>query len=275
MGGCEHDKGTSSACSSNAYNYGYRDPQANFRSIMAYNCASGQCDGNAGGGCTRAQRFSNTFAQYNSKPMGTSTIDNARHINDVRQQIAAYYNSDSSPVSSPPTPAPTPAPTPPTSCTNVDVVITTDNYPAETTWTIKDSSNTELDSGGPYTTKSTEQEISTTCLSTGTYTFEILDSYGDGICCSYGSGSYSVEANGEVLVSGGEFGSVDTKTFQVSSGPSTPAPTSAPTPTPPTTSPTPAPFSTVPAPTPHPTGKAPTPWPTHLPPTPYPTGTAP
>merc|ERR1712176_186944 len=127
-----------------------------------------------------------------------------------------------------------------------------------------------------------EQEISTTCLSTGTYTFEILDSYGDGICCSYGSGSYSVEANGEVLVSGGEFGSVDTKTFQVSSGPSTPAPTPAPTPTPPTTSPTPAPtptppttsptpapFSTVPAPTPHPTGKAPTPWPTHLPPTPY------
>merc|ERR1712157_508289 len=130
-------------------------------------------------------------------------MGNARHINDVRQQIAAYYNSDSSPVS-PPTPAPTPAPTPPTSCTNVDVVITTDNYPAETTWTIKDSSNTE-------------QEISTTCLSTGTYTFEILDSYGDGICCSYGSGSYSVEANGEVLVSGGEFGSVDTKTFQVSS----------------------------------------------------------
>merc|ERR1712157_13882 len=55
--GCEHDKGTSSACSSNAYNYGYRDPQANFRSVMAYNCASGQCDGNAGGGCTRAQRL--------------------------------------------------------------------------------------------------------------------------------------------------------------------------------------------------------------------------
>ena len=42
--GLNHDRGTKEACSSSNYNYGYRDPNAAFRSIMAYNCKSGQCD---------------------------------------------------------------------------------------------------------------------------------------------------------------------------------------------------------------------------------------
>ena len=38
------------------------------------------------------------------------------------------------------------------------------------------------------------------------YTFEILDSYGVGICCAYGNGSYSVkDVNGTVLATGSEF----------------------------------------------------------------------
>ena len=38
----------------------------------------------------------------------------------------------------------------------------------------------------------------------GDYTFSI-DLYGDGICCSYGTGSYSLTAGGDELASGGEF----------------------------------------------------------------------
>merc|ERR1712029_798671 len=33
------------------------------------------------------------------------------------------------------------------------------------------------------------------CFSSGSYTFKITDAYGDGICCSYGNGGYSVEVN--------------------------------------------------------------------------------
>jgi len=90
--GLNHDKGTSNACSNQAYNYGYRDPDAQFRSILAYSCRSGQCDNNAGNGrCTRVQRFSNPNFGYNGSPIGTANIDNARQINDVRVQVAEYF----------------------------------------------------------------------------------------------------------------------------------------------------------------------------------------
>ena len=35
---------------------------------------------------------------------------------------------------------------------------------------------------------------------TSCYSFVISDTYGDGICCSYGNGSYSVTYNGTVTV---------------------------------------------------------------------------
>jgi len=90
--GLNHDKGTSNACNNPAYNYGYRDPDARFRSILAYSCRSGQCDNNAGNGsCTRVQRFSNPNSGYNGSPIGTATSDNARQINDVRVQVAKYF----------------------------------------------------------------------------------------------------------------------------------------------------------------------------------------
>ena len=41
--------------------------------------------------------------------------------------------------------------------------------------------------------------------STDCYDFMIFDSYGDGICCAWGNGSYSVTYNGSVVASGGSF----------------------------------------------------------------------
>merc|ERR1739847_181535 len=74
------------------------------------------------------------------------------------------------------------------------------------------------------------------------YVFTIYDSWGDGICCGYGSGAYSVTVNGETVKDGAEFGSSESTAFEVSGGPSpTKAPTGAPTKTPtkaPTTAPT-------------------------------------
>lgn len=91
--GCNHDKGTKNACSTTNYNYGWRDPQARFRSVLAYNCVRGQCDNNAGGGCTRVQRFSNDQFLYNGLPMGNIHTDNARQINDVKARVASYFTS--------------------------------------------------------------------------------------------------------------------------------------------------------------------------------------
>ncbi len=52
------------------------------------------------------------------------------------------------------------------------------------------------------------------CLPNGCYTLTMLDSYGDGICCSYGNGSYSLKNSAnQVLASGGQYTTQDVKTF--------------------------------------------------------------
>jgi hypothetical protein len=106
----------------------------------------------------------------------------------------------------------------PCSGTNVTVDILTDNYPGETTWEIRDASNNVVASGGPYSTSGTH-EITVVCLADGCYDFTIFDSYGDGICCAYGSGSYTVtDDQSNTLASGGAFASSETTNFCVSSG---------------------------------------------------------
>ena len=45
------------------------------------------------------------------------------------------------------------------------------------------------------------------------YQFTIFDVYGDGICCLYGEGSYSVTLDGQEVASGGDFGFSETSGF--------------------------------------------------------------
>jgi hypothetical protein len=89
---------------------------------------------------------------------------------------------------------------------DLTVTILTDNYPSETTWTVTDTEGTVVASGGPYATAATEY-VEQVCIDAGCYTFTIDDSFGDGICCAYGIGAYTVSSNGTVLAEGGEFAS--------------------------------------------------------------------
>merc|ERR1712087_892006 len=102
-----------------------------------------------------------------------------------------------------------------------------------------------------------------------TYTFKITDGYGDGIFCAYGDGGYVVEVDDKEVASGGNFGSSETKTFDVS------APVSPPTTPPPSGSSLSPSIAAPVSPPTSPTPDAPTPFPTHTAPTSYPTGTAP
>lgn len=77
----------------------------------------------------------------------------------------------------------------------VNLDILTDNYPTETTWSIVNASNEIVANGGPYQTSNT-QYSEQVCLEAGCYTFNINDSYGDGICCGYGQGSYTLGSIG-------------------------------------------------------------------------------
>ena len=99
-----------------------------------------------------------------------------------------------------------------TSGGDVTMTVLTDNYPGETTWTVTDAGGATVWSGGPYDAAGTSY-AETTCLPYGCYTFTINDSYGDGICCGFGQGSYSLTSGGSVLASGGEFGSTASVEF--------------------------------------------------------------
>ncbi len=112
---------------------------------------------------------------------------------------------------------PTPAPVPPApeGCqgTETTVTINTDNYGSETSWQLRTSAGQTLGGGSNYeNNQSFTEEF---CLIDGDYTFAIADSFGDGICCRWGNGSYVIEANGQELVRGGEFASSETRNFNV------------------------------------------------------------
>ncbi|MEM9929540.1 MAG: M43 family zinc metalloprotease, partial [Bacteroidota bacterium] len=103
--------------------------------------------------------------------------------------------------------------------TEVTLTLITDNYGSETTWSLTDAGGTTIASGGPYANNTTITQGF--CLTDGCYTFTINDSYGDGICCAYGNGSYALSGGG-VNESGGSFGSVETKNFCIGGGGSGP-----------------------------------------------------
>ncbi len=101
-------------------------------------------------------------------------------------------------------------------CKDTTLTINFDNYPAETSWDIKDSSGSIVFSGGNYGSQANSSTIIiSNCIDTGCYTFNMKDSYGDGMCCSYGNGSYSLteDATGNVLASGASFTNIDTTNF--------------------------------------------------------------
>jgi len=107
-------------------------------------------------------------------------------------------------------------PVDPPACDSVTLQIVTDQYGSEITWKITNASNQVVASGGPYSDGTNGAIINNQlCLPAGCYTLTMMDRYGDGICCSYGNGSYSLtrKATGAVLASGGQYTTQDVKSF--------------------------------------------------------------
>jgi hypothetical protein len=98
----------------------------------------------------------------------------------------------------------------------VTVGITFDNYSEETSWEITQNGNVLASSNGLYPAGAASINESV-CLAPGCYDFTINDDYGDGICCTYGNGSYAVSnATGTSLAAGGTFTNSETTNFCVS-----------------------------------------------------------
>ena len=116
--------------------------------------------------------------------------------------------------------------TPPNPTTyDINLRITFDDYPEETSWEIKNANNQVVHSGANYGSQADRSTINIAKKldTSGCYTLVFKDSYGDGICCNQGNGSYELTntATSEVLASGGSFTSQETKEFCVGTGSST------------------------------------------------------
>ncbi len=112
-------------------------------------------------------------------------------------------------------------------CASGDVTlsITFDNYPQETSWTVTDSTGATVASESYSTANPDGSTVNETIsgLANGSYTFTISDSFGDGICCGFGNGSYTLSSSAGTIVSGGEFANSEATDFCVTGSAATAA----------------------------------------------------
>ena len=90
----------------------------------------------------------------------------------------------------------------------ITLELLTDDYAEETSWEFREIGGAVLDSGS-YN----QSDDNTTFIETfgvvqdNCYEFEIFDTFGDGICCEFGEGFYTLTTDSaDVIIDGGEFG---------------------------------------------------------------------
>lgn len=88
---------------------------------------------------------------------------------------------------------------------HIEVRLITDQYAEETSWKITDTNGTLIAESGLLN----NSQLNVTAVSVpldACYNFTITDTYGDGICCEYGNGSYTLkDFYGGILATGSEF----------------------------------------------------------------------
>jgi hypothetical protein len=159
-----------------------------------------------------APNESNTFALLINSSVSATL--NAKIINTNKTTDQRSTNNSVSLTFTPPESAP--------NYTTNDYVfkLQQDEFGSETTWSLRNSSNATLYSGGPYLNKSSLPELITQnwkLSNNDCYTFTINDSEGDGLCCNTGSGYYEIKSsNGAITVaSGNSFSVTDSIIFSV------------------------------------------------------------
>lgn len=101
-------------------------------------------------------------------------------------------------------------------CNSLMLTINFDDFPSETSWSIKDDNGNVVEYKGLYSNYSPQSTVSEIIyLKNGCYVFSIYDLIEDGICCSSGNGSYTLFYKGELIAAGGDFGASEATSFCV------------------------------------------------------------
>ena len=105
-----------------------------------------------------------------------------------------------------------------TSCNDNSLTLTlnTDNYGNETSWAVNNGQGSSVANGSGYASNTQYNEQ--LCLTDGAYTLVVSDSYGDGMCCNVGNGSYTLIQGSTELANGASFNSTDSTSFTLGDG---------------------------------------------------------
>ncbi len=108
---------------------------------------------------------------------------------------------------------------------NLRVGLLTDQFPAETSWEIRNANTNQILVFSPTYSFPSTGFINFYALPFGDYIYEIFDSFGDGICCAFGEGEYKVQQlfEGKLYdfsppVIGGQFGFSESTCFTLGPG---------------------------------------------------------
>lgn len=91
----------------------------------------------------------------------------------------------------------------------ITIEISTDQFPLESSWTLKDLNGNTLRAGGPFLLRNRTFVDSVCVLKDNCLVFQMNDSAGDGLCCFSGQGGFKVYINGVLKYEGGEFAYTD------------------------------------------------------------------
>lgn len=158
--------------------------------------------------------WSGNLAKYGVQEITVGSFTPAQAGNLKVKVTSANDNTANDEVITPVSPAPVAA------TQTVTVKITTDRYGDETTWKLRKSNNQIIASGGPYTQQSAageypQPDVSVTLPAGDCYTLEVIDGYGDGICCDYGNGEIKVvDGNNSTVASVTQFTTNQKKKFR-------------------------------------------------------------
>ena len=173
------------------------------------------CVGDAAGICGSnvVCQVTNISSTPSSEPTMKPSFLPTKKQSEFPSKTPSLSNNPSNKPTNIPTKYPSEKPTSsPTECdgNELEIKITFDQYPDETSWILQQDSNIiKQVSKNEYSNDLRYSQIhDRVCLVNGVeYTWTIFDSAKDGICCSFGQGSYELEMNGVILGFGDEFGS--------------------------------------------------------------------
>lgn len=187
-------------------------PQVSITNLGTTALTSGTIAWTLNGGTQQTQAWSGNLAQYASTSVSLPLM---YLINGSNSLEVSFINpngvTDENPINNTSSLTFTALATP---TYNIQLQLILDDYGDETTWELTSQGQT-LYTGGPYQGGLDGTEVIVDwCLAEGCYDFTIFDSFGDGICCGWGEGSYTLYNQiGEVFATGGEFQDNETVNF--------------------------------------------------------------